>query len=202
MRNPRIHFGLYNTSVSNVPREMFSNTQRVRNVTAEVRESDTRTLHNPSSGYEPGVPGQQFLMKLRLTGSYLTCDCAIGYDHCDELVLLARLSSRCARCNDSLHRRWIELWQRKHRQYREDRCAGYNEPTNFRREKGDEFICWDNGWDDDIRETFCVNKNNMSLSNALKTELECEWSGASHVLSSILPIGLSLLSMFVVIVVC
>jgi len=82
MRNPRIHFGLYNTSVSNVPREMFSNTQRVRNVTAEVRESDTRTLHNPSSGYEPGVPGQQFLMKLRLTGSYLTCDCAIGYDHC------------------------------------------------------------------------------------------------------------------------
>jgi hypothetical protein len=100
----------------------------------------------------------------------------------------------------SLHRRWIELWQRKHRQYREDRCASYDEPRNFEREDGDEFTCWDNGWDDDIRETFCANKNNMSLSNALKTELECEWSGASRILP-VLPIGLSLLPMFVLTVV-
>lgn len=77
--------------------------------------------------------------------------------------------------------RWIEVWQRKHRQYQEDRCTSYNEFTNFEREE-DEFNCWDNGWDDDLRETFCQNKNNMSLSNVLKMELECGWDAASHII--------------------
>lgn len=80
MQNPHLHFGLYNTSVAIVPREMFNNAERVRNITVEIRESDTRTLHNPSSAYKPGVPGERFTMKLRLAGSYLNCDCDIGYD--------------------------------------------------------------------------------------------------------------------------
>ncbi|EFN73031.1 Chaoptin [Camponotus floridanus] len=155
MRNPRLHFGLYNTSVAIVPREMFNNAERVRNITVEIRESDTRTLHNPSSAYKPGVPGERFTMKLRLAGSYLNCDCDIG---------------------------WIEIWQRKHRQYQEDRCTSYDEFKNFEHEEGDEFNCWDNGWDDDLRETFCLNKNNVSLSNTLKIELECGWSAASYTL--------------------
>lgn len=79
VRNPHLHFGLYNTSVATIPREIFSNAQRVRNMTVEIRNSDTRTLHNPSSGYKPGVPGERFLMKLRLVGNYLNCDCDIGY---------------------------------------------------------------------------------------------------------------------------
>lgn len=153
IRNPHLHFGLYNTSVAIVPREMFSNAQRVRNITVEIRESDTRTLHNPSSGYKPGVPGERFIMKLRLAGSYLNCDCDIG---------------------------WIEIWQRKQRQYQEDRCTSYDEFKNFEHEENDEFSCWDNGWDDDLRETFCLNKNNVSLSNELKIELECGWGAASH----------------------
>ncbi|XP_012225901.1 chaoptin isoform X2 [Linepithema humile] len=153
VRNPHLHFGLYNTSVATIPREIFSNAQRVRNVTVEIRNSGTRTLHNPSSGFKPGVPGKRFLMKLRLAGNYLNCDCDIG---------------------------WIEVWQRKHRQYQEDRCTSYSEFKNFEREEGDEFNCWDNGWDDDIRETFCLNKNNASLSNTLKTELECGWGVASQ----------------------
>ncbi|CAL1688585.1 unnamed protein product [Lasius platythorax] len=153
MRNPHLYFGLYNTSVATVSREMFSNAQRVRNITVEIRKSDTRTLHNPSSGYKPGVPGERFIMKLRLAGSYLNCDCDIG---------------------------WIEVWQRKHRQYQENRCTSYDEFKNFEHEEGDEFNCWDNGWDDDLRETFCLNKNNVSLSNALKMELECGWGAASH----------------------
>ncbi|XP_039308071.1 chaoptin isoform X2 [Solenopsis invicta] len=153
MRNPHLHFGLYNTSITTVPQEIFSNAQRVRNITVEIRNSNTRTLHNPSSGYKPGVSGERFLMKLRLAGSHLNCDCDIG---------------------------WIEVWQRKHRQYQEDRCISYDEFQNFEREEGDEFSCWDNGWDDDLRETFCLNKNNISLSNLLKTELECGWGMASH----------------------
>ncbi|XP_036140371.1 chaoptin isoform X2 [Monomorium pharaonis] len=153
IRNPHLHFGLYNTSVVTVPREMFRNAQRVRNITVEIRSSNTRTLHNPSSSYKPGVSGKQFLMKLRLAGSHLNCDCDIG---------------------------WIEIWQRKHRQYQEDRCISYDEFQNFERKEGNEFSCWDNGWDDDLRETFCLNKDNVSLSNSLKTELECGWSATSH----------------------
>lgn len=79
--------------------------------------------------------------------------------------------------------RWIEIWQRKHRQYQEDRCTSYDEFKNFEHEEGDEFNCWDNGWDDDLRETFCLNKNNVSLSNTLKIELECGWSAASYTLA-------------------
>lgn len=71
------------------------------------------------------------------------------------------------------------MWQRKHRQYQEDRCTTYTEFNNFEREEGDEFNCWDNGWDDDLRESFCVNKNNMSVSDALKNDLECGWGGAN-----------------------
>ncbi|XP_012061414.1 PREDICTED: chaoptin [Atta cephalotes] len=152
MRNPHLHFNLYNTSVAIVPREIFRNAQRVRNVTVEIRNSDIRSLHNPSSSYKPGVPGQRFLMKLRLASSHVNCDCDIG---------------------------WIEIWQRKHRQYQEDQCISYDEFHNFKREESDEFNCWDNGWDDDIRETFCLNKNNVSLSNLLKTELECGWATAN-----------------------
>ncbi|KYN18187.1 Chaoptin [Trachymyrmex cornetzi] len=154
VRNPHLHFSLYNTSVAIVPREIFRNAQRVRNVTVEIRNSDIRSLHNPSSSYKPGVPGQRFLMKLRLADSHINCDCDIG---------------------------WIEIWQRKHRQYQEDQCISYDEFHNFEREEVDEFNCWDNGWDDDIRETFCLNKNNVSLSNLLKTELECGWAMASTI---------------------
>ncbi|XP_014471116.1 PREDICTED: chaoptin isoform X3 [Dinoponera quadriceps] len=171
VQNPHLHFGLYNSSIETMSRETFSNAQRVRNVTVEIRDSDIRTLHNPSSGYKPGVPGERFLMKLRLAGSYLNCDCDIG---------------------------WIEVWQRKHRQYQEDRCASYDKSKNVEREEGDEFSCWDNGWDDDLRETSCVNKNNASLSNTLKAELECGWGAASH---AILPsLALLVFSIFVAII--
>ena len=70
------------------------------------------------------------------------------------------------------------MWQRKHRQYQEDRCNSHYEITNYEREEDSEFNCWDNGWDDDLRETFCINKNNMSVSDALKKDLECGWSSA------------------------
>lgn len=96
---------------------------------------------------------------------------------CKISIDLLRLMSN----NNFFLIRWIEIWQRKHRQYQEDRCISYDKFQNFEREEGDEFSCWDNGWDDDIRETFCLNKNNVSLSNLLKTELECEWATASTI---------------------
>lgn len=70
------------------------------------------------------------------------------------------------------------MWQRKHRQYEEDRCNSHYELNNYEREEGNEYDCWDNGWDDDLRETFCMNKNNQSVAEALKSDLECGWSSA------------------------
>ncbi|XP_017883740.1 chaoptin-like [Ceratina calcarata] len=155
IRNPHLHFGMYNTSVSTVPKDVFDNAEWVRNVTVHLHHSDVRTLNNPSNGYKPGVPGKRFLLKLTVAGNYFTCDCDIG---------------------------WMEDWQRKHRQYQEDRCTTYSEFKNFERdEEDDEFDCWDNGWDDDLRESFCLNKNNMSVLEALKTDLECGWGAADSV---------------------
>lgn len=78
MRSPRLHFGMYNTSVDTVPRELFTNAESVRNVTVQIRDSDMRTLNNPSSGYKPGVPGKRYLMRLRTKGNHLKCNCDIG----------------------------------------------------------------------------------------------------------------------------
>ncbi|XP_033217135.1 chaoptin-like isoform X2 [Belonocnema kinseyi] len=151
IRSPHLHFGLLNTSVSTVHRDLFTNAMSVRNLTISLHKNDVRTLSNPSSAHKPSVPGKRFLMRLRMAGSHLDCDCDIG---------------------------WIEMWQRKHRQYQEDRCNSHYELTNYEREEDIEFNCWDNGWDDDLRETFCINKNNMSVSDILKKELECGWSSA------------------------
>ncbi|XP_051160683.1 chaoptin isoform X1 [Leptopilina boulardi] len=152
MKSPHLHFGLRNTSISTIHRDLFTNAISVRNITIDLYNNDVRTLMNPSSAHKPSVPGKRFLMRLRMAGSHLNCDCDIG---------------------------WIEMWQRKHRQYQEDRCNSHYELTNYEREDDSEFNCWDNGWDDDLRETFCMNKNNMTVSDALKKDLECGWSSAS-----------------------
>lgn len=91
MRNPHLHFGLYNTSVTTVPQEIFKNAQRVRNLTLEIRDSNTRTVYNPSSGYRPGIPGKRFLMKLQLAGNHLNCDCDIGYGIYINLICYNRI---------------------------------------------------------------------------------------------------------------
>ena len=81
------------------------------------------------------------------------------------------------------------MWAKKHRQYEEDRCNSHYEFNNYDREDENDFECWNNGWDDDLRETFCINKNNMTVSDALKTDLDCGWGAAS-------PVQLSKLIMF------
>lgn len=86
------------------------------------------------------------------------------------------------------------MWQRKQRQYYEDECGTYSDHMT-EPDDDDKYNCWDNGWDDDLRETFCVNKNNISLLEALKTDLECGWGSANS------PIFTNLLAIFAIIVV-
>lgn len=76
----------------------------------------------------------------------------------------------------------METWQRKHRQYQEDRCSTYSEFKNFEKnEEDEEFDCWNNDWDDDLRESFCLNKNNISVLEALKSDLECGWGAGGYI---------------------
>ncbi|XP_012260603.2 chaoptin [Athalia rosae] len=158
IRNSQLHFTLYNTSVKVVPRELFTNAGNAKNISINLNDNTVGSIGNPSSGYKPGVPGKSFLRKLRLAGSHLNCDCDIG---------------------------WVEMWQRKQRQYYEDECGTYSDHISAPDEE-DKYNCWDNGWDDDLRETFCLNKNNISLLEALKTDLECGWGSAdSPVLTNI-----------------
>lgn len=86
--------------------------------------------------------------------------------------------------------RWIEGWQRKQRQYQEDRCSNFpHRRYNFEKDEDNEYSCWDNGWDDDLREAFCSNKNNIPVLKALKEDIECGWSTASiYKISPYLPI--------------
>lgn len=153
MRSPHLHFALYNTSVSKVPRDMFENAITVRNITVNLWDNDIKTLENPSNGHKPGAANKKFLMRLRMAGSHLNCDCDIG---------------------------WIEGWQRKQRQYQEDRCSYLPlRQYNFERDENNEYSCWDNGWDDDLRESYCSNKNNKSVQKILKEDIECGWSSAT-----------------------
>ncbi|XP_046624051.1 chaoptin [Neodiprion virginianus] len=151
IRNSQLHFTLHNTSVKIVPRELFTNTGSVRNISIDFHNNHIGSIGNPSSGHKPGIPGKTFLTKIRLSGSHLNCDCEIG---------------------------WIEMWQRKQRQYYEDECGTYTDHIS-EPDENDKYNCWDNGWDDDLRETFCLNKNNISLLEALKTDLECGWGSAN-----------------------
>ena len=81
MRNPHLHFALHNTSVATVPRDVFAHADYVRNITVDLHDNDLKTLENPSSAHKPGVPGKRFLLRLRMAGSHVNCDCDIGYEH-------------------------------------------------------------------------------------------------------------------------
>ncbi|XP_044018629.1 chaoptin-like [Aphidius gifuensis] len=153
MKSPHLHFTLYNTSVKKISSDIFLIPKTVRNITIYLNNNELSTLENPSNGYKPGVEDKKFLMGLIMAGSHVQCDCNIG---------------------------WIEGWQRKQRQYREDRCSNFpHRRYNFEIDEDNEYSCWDNGWDDDLREAFCSNKNNIPVLNALKDDIECGWSTAS-----------------------
>lgn len=65
--------------------------------------------------------------------------------------------------------RWIETWLRKRRQFlcsdSEKHPPGSVDPCRHA--------------DDDLRMAQCHNKNNASLVEVLKTDIECGWSAAS-----------------------
>lgn len=70
--------------------------------------------------------------------------------------------------------RWIEVWDRKRRQYLCDSVLGVRNYLNDR-----SYACMQAP--DDLRVTICHNKANRSLIEVLKTDLECGWSFAGRI---------------------
>ncbi|KAJ8950482.1 hypothetical protein NQ314_007869 [Rhamnusium bicolor] len=66
---------------------------------------------------------------------------------------------------------WIEMWLRKRRQYL---CGNsLSVPSSF---ADPEYTC--RHVDDDLRTALCFNKNNNTVIDVLKTDIECGWSSS------------------------
>ncbi|PNF19529.1 hypothetical protein B7P43_G02180 [Cryptotermes secundus] len=143
IRSFRLHFTLHNTSVETLPHSLFEQMSWVRNLSIDVRDNSLHSVGNPNTGEFPGVLNTMFITELQLEGNTWTCDCQIG---------------------------WVEVWQRKKRQYM---C----QPDKQARVPGCHKISAEQ---DDLREARCENRNNASLIEVLKLDVECGWgSGAS-----------------------
>ncbi|XP_069668870.1 chaoptin isoform X2 [Periplaneta americana] len=138
VRSPRLHLALRNTSVETLPKSLFEQTNWVKNLSLDVRNNSLHVLGNPNTGEFPGAPRTVFLTELQMEGNKWTCDCQLG---------------------------WVEVWQRKKRQYL---CP------SEKRDHGPR--CQETGAiEDDLREAQCENRNNASLLEVLKSEVECGW---------------------------
>ncbi|XP_013188195.1 chaoptin isoform X2 [Amyelois transitella] len=98
---------IYNTSIEEIPSEVFWSPGRVRNLTLDVRSNYIMKVSNPGQKPWPGVPNNVFLQDILVAGNPLNCDCGIG---------------------------WIEAWDRKRRQYlcpNPFNCVGTRDDVRF-----------------------------------------------------------------------
>ncbi|XP_048520977.1 chaoptin isoform X2 [Dendroctonus ponderosae] len=145
---PDLHICLRNTSIIRVPGELFKNIGSAKNLTVDVRDNkDLKSLMNPSTGPKPDLFKKTFLKDLKIMGNRWDCDCDLG---------------------------WIEVWQRKHRQYI---CEDSPSIAPYFNHFG--YICKHTR--DDLRMSLCANKNNNSVVEVLKADIECGWSSGSKI---------------------
>nr|CAD7452145.1 unnamed protein product [Timema tahoe] len=204
VRSPRLHFVVRNSSLDVIPRSVFQEAGWARNLTVDVRHNSLRTLGNPSTADFPGLPRATFLTDLQVADNRWSCDCDIGYLLIYNLhPFMISLTFTCTVGNaaltypysplslqactmESFHCKsaassfggiryrlfhhqllsWVEVWQRKKRQYL---CGEEDseERTTCRR------------IDDDLRLARCANKNNASLIEVLKADVECGWGSSA-----------------------
>lgn len=82
----------------------------------------------------------------------------------------------------------MEVWLRKRRQYI---CENTHNTLSF---NDPDYMC--RQADDDLRNAKCSNKNNQSVIEIMKTEIECGWSSSSRI--SGFTIIVTIFSIFVV----
>jgi len=160
IRYPSLNFTLRNTSVESLPKTLWSNLPYVRNITLDLRNNSLKAVGNPNTGNFPRSPQRTFLQRLWLAGNNWACDCELG---------------------------WVEVWQRKKRQFL---CR----QTDLWAVEGQQTRDWDcRGAEDDLRQTQCTNRGQQSLIEVLKADLECGWGAGSRTSNTLAVFAVSLL---------
>lgn len=147
---------VYNTSIHQINEAVFKRVgDSVRDISIDVRGQnlELRELNNPNTGIRPNLPSEIFLSGLRLADNSWVCNCELG---------------------------WVETWLRKRRQY----FCNINDDDDDSDDENDfddvndleDDACDPVG--DDLRTAKCSNKNNASVLEILKSDLECGWSHA------------------------
>lgn len=148
-----MHVSLRNTSIVNLPSNIFAKLKDVRNISVEIGSNNEKlkTLPNPNTAATVHLPNKAFLVDLDLGDNEFDCDCNLG---------------------------WIEFWNRKKRQFL---CSSHSwtddddEELHYS-ESEDRDMCSFN--DHGLREVTCSNKKNAPLLEVLKSELECGWGSS------------------------
>ncbi|KAJ1520527.1 hypothetical protein ONE63_003648 [Megalurothrips usitatus] len=156
VRSPRFMFTLRNTSVDSIPRSIWDQMQYVRNLTLDLRNNSLKHLANPNMAARPDQRGM-FLTGLQMAGNRWSCDCDLG---------------------------WLEVWERKKRQYW---CPRPTRPLGpLSAQESREFLYWETNVDcreqheDDLREAHCGRGGGHSVLEAMKADVECGWGAGAH----------------------
>ncbi|XP_019875931.2 chaoptin isoform X2 [Aethina tumida] len=145
IKSPTLHFAIFNTSLSKIQTAIFQKAGQAKNITVEIRNNyELKSLLNPSTGMKPNMYKKTFLIDLKMSNNKWSCDCELG---------------------------WIEVWQRKKRQYL---CG--DSPSTTPYFTHEDYTC--RHADDDLRTSTCNNKNNNSIIEVMKADIECGWSSA------------------------
>ncbi|KAK4882835.1 hypothetical protein RN001_006154 [Aquatica leii] len=145
VRYPHLRLAVYNTSLINVPKDLFDNLDWVKNLSLDIQDNpNLQYFGNPLTAAKPGLRRKTFIIDVTMNRNKWNCDCSLS---------------------------WIEIWQRKRRQYLCD--SEFNEYPNT---KSFNYYC--RHVEDDIRNSKCANKANKSVVEVLKTDIECDWSSA------------------------
>ncbi|KAF5276013.1 hypothetical protein FQA39_LY00809 [Lamprigera yunnana] len=144
-KNSYLHFALYNTSLINIPKDLFDDLRYIQNLTLDVRDNyNLQYFGNPLSAQKPGLRQKTFVVHVSMRNNKWNCDCSLS---------------------------WIEIWQRKRRQYL---CE--SDFVDYHSVESPLYHC--RHIEDDIRNSNCANKGNKSMVEVLKTDIECDWSSA------------------------
>lgn len=147
VRYPQFHFTVHHTGLMTVPKNLFDDLHFIKNLSLNIKEnSNLQYFGNPLTAAKPEVRQRIFLLDVSMGGNKWSCDCGLS---------------------------WIEIWQRKRRQYI---CDDYSELPS---PKSALYNC--RHVEDDIRSSNCANKANKSLIEVLKTDIECAWGVGSSI---------------------
>lgn len=78
--SPSLEFVLHNTSISNIPENMFRNSKNIHNISIDVSFHNEllSKLPNPNTAQRPHHSERIYLNEVKISGNAFSCDCSIG----------------------------------------------------------------------------------------------------------------------------